>query len=69
MARLKSLEETEGEITAEAHGVVGTRAKDGPDGNHDEAPAVSENEGVVSSGDDSGDSTDDDASGDESSRT
>jgi hypothetical protein len=66
MARVKSLEETEREIVVEAHGEVGTTAREAPDGGRDEAHVVSENDGVVLSRGDSGGSACDDASSDES---
>jgi hypothetical protein len=70
MARAKSLEETEKEISAKACGEVGTTARELPDTGHSEALAVeSENEGAASSGGGSGSSVDDDGSSDESSRT
>jgi hypothetical protein len=43
MAHAKSLEETEKEIASEAHGEVGTKARDLRDASHGEAPVESDN--------------------------
>jgi hypothetical protein len=70
MARAKSREETEKEITAKACEEVGTKARDLMDMSHGKAPtAGSEDEGAASSRGGSSGSANDDASDDESSHT
>jgi hypothetical protein len=61
MARSKSLEQTEREIVVVAHGEIWTKAKETSTGGRDEALVLSDDEGTVSSGGDSGGSVDEGA--------